>query len=118
MNTRQTLYRSTLVAAALAVGTLGVATAASAHEHDRDGRDFDRPAYRAPYGWHGRGPHRGFEAYRPAPEWRPAYREDGGYRADDRDAARWLPRPAYRVAPGADIVYGGRDVSVAIHVPL
>ena len=58
MNTRPSLYRSTLVAAALAIGALG-AVSAEAHEHGW--RDHDAPR------WHERGWRGERRAY--APGW-------------------------------------------------
>ena len=126
MNTRSTLYRSTLVAAALAVGCFGAIATASAHEHgDRD-RDGDRHGLQARHGWQERGEHRGWGYYRPAPAYRPYYRERGR----DYDRAIVVPEayypPAYdappvvvyRPAPRADLVYGDPNLSVMIHVPL
>jgi len=120
MNTRSSLYRTTLVAAAVAVGCFGAVSAASAHDHDRDrDRDGDRHAYgyRA-QGWHERGGHRREEGYyRPAPVWRPAYREVRDYGDGYYDA--YPPVVAYRPAPRPEIVYrSDGDVSVVIHVPL
>jgi len=126
MNTRPSLYRSTLVAAAVAVGCFGAISSASAHEHgDRD-RDGDRHGAYARHGWHERGEHRGWGYYRPAPSYRPYYREP----IRDYDRAYVVPEAyyppvydeppvvVYRPAPRAEVVYGDPNVSLMIHVPL
>ncbi len=141
MNTRPVLYRSTLIAAAVAVGCLGMASVAAAHDHDgRDrGHDSDRHGYAyAPRGWAGRGEHRGWEYARPSPAWRPVWRRhdydgDRGYYGDYySDAYRdgypvyraapayggYPPVVVYRPAPSAGVLYDDGDVSVMIHVPL
>jgi hypothetical protein len=131
MNTRPALYRSTLVAAALAAGCLGVASVATAHDHDGHDRDRggERYAYRAPHIWHDRGERHGWAYARPAPAWRLAYRgydydrdrdyDRGYYReAYRRDYPFYPPVAVYRPAPPAEIVYGDGDLSVMIHVPL
>ena len=102
MTTVRTLYRSTLVAAALAAGTLGAAAAAEAHEQ----------------GWRGHGERAWAGA--PAARWhRHGERERDGYRygpagrrygAEVRDcevapfAARYYPVPAARPWPAALVV--------------
>jgi hypothetical protein len=136
MNTRPALYRSTLVAAALAAGCLGVASVAAAHDHDGHdrGRGGERYGERTSHGWHERGERHGWAYARPAPAWRPDYRDyDRGYdRGYYREAYRrdypvyrvapayedYPPVVIYRPAPPAEFVYGDGDVSVMIHVPL
>ena len=126
MNSHSNVYRSTLVAAALAVGCFGAVSVAAAHEHD----GWDRDGYRAPRAWHDHG-HRGWEHYRPARDWRPAYREPERYDRDDygrdyygRDyyqrsyyAPPYPPVAVYRPAP-PEIAFGDGRVSVMIRLPL
>ena len=89
MNSVRTLYRSTLIAAALATASLGAATAAEAHEQ----------------GWRGHGE----RAWQPAPRprWdRPGYRHAqayGGWRYGPgiRDCELPFVRSAYYPAPRA-----------------
>jgi hypothetical protein len=125
MNSRPSPYRSTLIAAALAVGCFGAASAASAHEHGGRERDGDRHGDHGPRGWHERGEQRGWGYYRPAPGWRPYVREPSRYDGrgylmpDGYDGYQGEPPVVvYRPAPRAAIVYGNPDLSVMIHVPL
>ncbi|MBS0394616.1 MAG: hypothetical protein JSR54_08315 [Proteobacteria bacterium] len=90
MTTRLSPYRSTLVAAAVAIGCLGTA-AAEAHEHGWRGHDGER-------GWYGR-----------EHEWREhEWREHGWYRHD-------YPRPYYY---GAPVVAGGWVAPLPPPLPL
>lgn len=102
MNTRPSLYRSTLIAAALAIGSLG-AVGAEAHEHGWRDHDAQR--------WHERGWHehgwrehgwreRGWEG-----DWRPRYYgyEAPGWRGWEAPVAV-LPPPLPFVPPGVSVV--------------
>ena len=104
MNTAKSLYRSTLITAALALGCVGAATVARAdedgwrgeeHRQDRRHHDEDRGWYeRGERGWHEQGRYRGY-----APAWRRADRDDGdAYREGYRT---WRPAD-----PGIVIYYG------------
>jgi len=84
MNTRPSLYRSTLIAAALAIGSLG-ATSAEAHEHGW--RGHDAPRWHAP-GWRG--------------DWRPGYFAPG-WRGWEAPVAV-LPPPLPFAPPGVSVV--------------
>jgi len=121
MNTRTSLYRSTLVAAALAVGSFGAVSVASAHEHgDRDG---DRHGV---YARHGRHEHGGWGYYRAPPAFRPYYREparyyERAYLAPEAYYPRVYEEPpvvVYRPTRRAEVLYDDPNVSVMIHVPL
>jgi hypothetical protein len=124
MLTRPTLYRSTLVAAAVAAGCLGLAPVASAHEHG--GHEGDRHGYGAPHGWHERLEHRGYghyarPAYAPRPYWREPYSYvDRVYRGPyvEYGYPDVPPVVVYRPLPRAAVVYDDPNVSVMIHVPL
>jgi hypothetical protein len=127
MNTRPSLYRTTLVAAALAAGCLGVAAAASAHEHWDHGRDGDRHGYATRHGWHERGERHGGGYYRPAPAWRSYYREPERYYERGYVVPEAYYGPAYEEEPPvviyrpgarAEVVYGDPNVSLMIHLPL
>ncbi|MEI8297344.1 MAG: hypothetical protein WCH32_04890 [Pseudomonadota bacterium] len=124
MNTRPALYRSTLVAAALAAGCLGLSSLAAAHDHDGHDRERggERYASRAPHGWRDRDEHRRWAYARPAPVWRPAYRDyDYDRDAYRRDYLAYRRLPAYGYyppPPPPEVLYGDGDVSVMIHVPL
>jgi len=107
MNTGPSLYRTTLIAAAVAFGCLGTA-AAQAHdhgwrdhddgwqEHDRSWHEHDR-SWRARDGHRAHGPRYGFAAPDP---------RDGGY----------APPVAYYPAPMPASGPGG--VSVVVRLPL
>jgi len=89
MNTRPALYRSTLIAAAVAIGCLGAA-AAQAHDH----------------GWRGHGEERGWHGHD-----RGWHEPDRGWREHDRDRG-YGPRyrsgePAWREgAAGYAVPFG------------
>jgi hypothetical protein len=90
MNTRPSLYRSTLIAAALAIGSLGAASA-EAHEHGWRGHE-------APPRWHERGWHEhGWRG-----DGRPGYFEPG-WRGWEAPFAV-LPPPLPYAAPGVAVV--------------
>jgi hypothetical protein len=105
MNTRPSLYRSTLIAAALAIGCLG-ATAAQAHDHGW--RDSDRGWHDHDRGWRererGGRDHDGYRGYGPRYGYAPAAWREGGYAPPVADA------PAL---PG----YGAGGVSVVVRLP-
>ena len=124
MNIRTTRYRSTLVAAALAVGVCGAVSVATAHEHgDRDG---DRHGAYARHGGQERAERPRWGYYRPAPTFRPYYREgdryyDRAYVVPEAYYPRVYAEPPavlYRPTPRADVGYADPNVSVMIHVPL
>ena len=126
MNSRLSLYRSTLVAAAVAVGCFGASSTASAPEHGGRDHDGDRHGFYARHGWHERVEHRGWGYYRPAPAYRPYYREpdryyERGYVVPEAYYPPVYDEPpevVYRPVPRAEVVYGDPNVSVMIHVPL
>ena len=111
MNTRPSLYRSTLIAAAVAIGCFGAATA-QAHEHGWRGHDEDRAWHGHERGWHDRD--RGWYDHDGDRGWRRAYFPGyayavPGWRADwDGYVPAYPPPPAY--------VPGG--VSVVVRLPL
>ena len=105
MNTRPSLYRSTLVAAAVAIGCFGAATA-QAHEHGWRGHDADRGWHGHERGWHDRDGDRWHRGYVPGY----AYAVPG-WRADWAGYA-----PAVVYPPPVDYVPGG--VSVVVRLPL
>jgi hypothetical protein len=118
MNTRPSLYRSTLIAAAVAIGCFGAATA-QAHDHGWRGHDADR-------GWHGRD--RGWHEHEwREHEWREhEWRDRDGYRGYGhryghaepvwREGwAEYAPPPvAYYPAPAA---FPPGGVSVVVRLP-
>jgi len=129
MNTTRTLYRSTLVAAALAIGSVGISTTASAHDHGWHDRDDDHGwrdreherGWRGhghewrEHGWRGeRGWYRGYTGWQPPERYyypvEPAYREYA-------PPVVYSPPVVYVPAPRPDRGWGG-DVAVTIHVPL
>jgi Ni/Co efflux regulator RcnB len=126
MQTVHTVYRSTLVAAALALGCLGATSAAQADEHGWHDRGGDRPShgwrdhdgdrgwYGHDRGWHDQGWHRGWEPrYRAAvPAWR--YGDRYVRYADDDD--RYCPPTVVYRAPRYDRGPDG-DLSLVIRVP-
>ena len=89
MNTRPSLYRSTLIAAALAISSLGAASA-EAHEHGWRGHD-------AP-GWQ----QRGWHAHGGRGDWRPGYFAPG-WRGWEAPVAV-LPPPLPFAPPGVSVV--------------
>ena len=114
MDTAHSLYRSTLVTAALAIGCVGVTAAAQAHDHGWRDHDRDRGwTGRGERDWHERGWYRGY-----GPRWRGT---GGG--GGDRDGYRaWRTGFPSVTLYGSLPVYGGRgwgsDPSVVIRAPL
>jgi hypothetical protein len=112
MTTARTLYRNTLIAAALAAGSLGLLPVAEAHDHGWRDRDDARGWYErdGDRGWRGdRGWHRGR-----------ARRADGERLYRDGGPAYDPPRypPVYfRPGPPRDGRDWDGDVSVVIRVP-
>ena len=97
MNNRPSLYRSTLIAAALAIGCFGAAAAQAHdhgwHEHDRGGRDHD---------WREHERNRGYGA---------RYGDVGpGWREG------WAA-PAVAYYPAPPVAYGPGGVSVVVRLP-
>ncbi len=77
MDTARSLYRSTLVSAALAIGCVGVTAAVQAHDHGWRDHDQDRGwSGRGERDWHERGWYRGY-----GPKWRGTGRNGDGTRA-------------------------------------
>ena len=122
MNTARSLYRSTLVAAAIAIGCVGAGSVAAAHEHGWEGHDQEQDwrgeacdqewGEGSEHGWHERDEHRWHErgSYRSyAPHGRRGYRE-------------WRPSYPGIAFYGAPPPYRGRswggDLSVVIRAPL
>ena len=107
MNNRPSLYRSTLVAAAVAIGCLGAASA-QAHEHGWRGHGEERAWHGHEHGWHDHDGERG---------WYGAYGPRYGYVAPGWDAG-WVgyaPPVAYYPAP--PVVYGPGGLSVVVRLP-
>jgi len=111
MNTRPSLYRSTLIAAALAIGSFGAATA-QAHEHGWRGHGDERAWHGHDHGWRDhdgdRGGYGGYGGYGPryryvAPAWRAGWVE-------------YAPPLVYYPAP--PVAYGPAGVSVVLRLPL
>jgi len=101
MNVRPSIYRSTLIAAALAIGSLGITTAEA---HESGWRGHDR-------GWHGH-----------EHGWRDRDGERGWYRGDAPRADVWLPAVGavgYGWAPGyaPPVGYAPGGVAVTIRLP-
>jgi hypothetical protein len=111
MTTARTLYRSTLVAAALAAGSLAVLPVAQAHDHGWRGRDDQR-------GWYSRHGDRGWRA---SHGWRRGWAgrwssdPPGWDRGRDRDGP-WYAPVDDRPPPRAGRDWGG-DVAVVVRVP-
>ena len=103
MNTRPSLYRSTLIAAAVAIGCFGAA-AAQAHDHGWRGHDDDRGWHGHGHGWHDHDGDRG---------WYGAYRPRYGYVAPGW--VEYAAPVAYYPAP--PVAYGPGGVSVVVRLP-
>ena len=106
MNTRPSLYRSTLIAAAIAMGCLGAASA-QAHEHGWRGHGEVRAWHGHDRGWHDHDGDRGGYGYWPrygyvAPVW------DAGW-------VGYAPPAVYYPAP--PVAYGPGGVSVVVRLP-
>ena len=107
MNTGPSLYRSTLIAAAIAFGCLGTA-AAQAHDqgwrdHDHGWQEHDRGWHEHDRGWRARDDRRGY-----APR-------HGNLAPVSRDCG-YAPAVAYD--PGPPPAYGPGGVSVVVRLPL
>lgn len=98
MSTTRNLYRSTLVAAALGALSLGVATAAEAHEH----------------GWHHGGEHRFEPRWEPRPA--PWYRHSHYYGRDYRDY-RDCDYPVAAVGYGPRVIVASPRLVIELPAP-
>jgi hypothetical protein len=107
MNTRPSLYRSTLIAAAVAIGCFGAVTA-QAHDHGWHGHGGER-------GWHGH--ERDWHDHDGDRGWYGAYGPRYGYVAPAWNAGwvEYAPPVAYYPAP--PVVYGPGGVSVVVRLP-
>jgi hypothetical protein len=116
MNTRPSLYRSTLVAAAVAIGCFGAA-AAHAHDHGWRGHDEDRGWHGHDRGWRDRDEDRGFREHERG--WRRAYGSRYGYSepAGREGWAEYAPPAVYYPAPPPPAAYGPGGVSVVVRLP-
>jgi hypothetical protein len=109
MKTRPSLYRSTLIAAAVAIGCFGAA-AAQARDHDWRGHGEERAWHGRDHGWRDHDGDRGWTRYRGyaprygyvAPAWTAGYVE---YAAP----VAYYPAPPVAYAPGG--------VSVVVRLP-
>ncbi len=119
MNTRPSLYRSTLIGAAVAIGCFGAA-AAQAHDHGWRAHDDDRGWQGHERAWHERD--RGWREH----EWREhEWRERDGYHARGprygyaepswrEGRADATPVVAYELPP---VAYSSAGVSVVVRLP-
>jgi hypothetical protein len=114
MNTRPSLYRSTLIGAAVAIGCFGAA-AAQAHDHGWRGHDEDRGWQGHERSWHERDrggrerewrEHEGYHGYAPRYGYAPPLWRDGWVRA--------APPAAYDLPLDAGPVGG---VAVVVRLP-
>jgi len=103
MNTRPSLYRTTLVAAALAIGCFGAA-AAQAHDRGWHGQEDGHGWHERDRGWHGHDGYRGDGARYGygGPVWRAGW-------------AGLVPPPVF--LPGLPAVYAPGGVSVVVRLP-
>lgn len=125
MLNRSTLYRSTLVAAAVAIGCFGAA-GAEAHEHGWRGHEGERAGYGRDHGWHEHGwhehdwhDHDWREREWRERGWRRAYGPRVGYVAPLLPGG-WAPvppLPPVAFYPPAPVAYVPGGLTVAIRVP-
>ena len=111
MLNRSTLYRSTLVAAAVAIGCFGAA-GAEAHDHGWRGHEGERAGYGREHGWQDHD-WRGREWRERG--WRRAYGPRFGYVAPLLPGG-WVPAPPVAYFP-PPVAYAPGGLTVAIRVP-
>jgi hypothetical protein len=105
MSTRPSIYRSTLIAAAVAIGCFGAA-AAQAHDHGWRGHDDDRGWHGHDRGWHEHDHYRGY--FGPRLGYVQPVRREGW--------VDYAPPAVYY--PAAPLASGLGGVSVVVRLPL